>query len=62
VPEYLLSMKPATTLSILVFVLLAGCTTPPAGDLILTEEDMRLRRQPADPCPHEVATHVTYYK
>ena len=62
-------MKPATVLSCLLFAILTGCATPPpAGDLILTAEDIRLKRKPyveSDiPCGEYIYTHtaVTYSK
>jgi|GEM_PF-6429948 len=59
-------MKTITAMSILLLAVLSGCASPPPpGELILTEEDMRLKRRPFEPCPHEVtyrAERVTYYK
>jgi hypothetical protein len=35
----------------------ACCSHPEGGDLILTHEDMMLKRRPYDPCPGEMVVH-----
>jgi hypothetical protein len=48
---------------LLISILLSSCAVPSAGPLILTKEDMRLKRKPYSDCEcyHE-DVRVTYQK